>query len=395
MEVPALRGGRVKRIHKERDRLLRRLGRITGLVGAGAVLVCLMLPGVATPVELAIGSVLSIAVAAFAGLHSSRGALLPALGVVAGSIALIIVLGNSTVLDAATVTAMAVSGGVTSAAMAISLVVRPAGPLFVAGLAGAVLVAIWFVAAQGHDLRVVLVATTAGWAACTAIGVWIDLAIADATDRIDEVGRAHEAERLASEVEAQQRQDARVLHDTVLATLSLLAHSGVGVRQSALRQQAGDDARLLRQLRLGAPLDAGSTAVFSPESDDDVLSTTFESVRQRFARMGLDVNWHGAGQLALPRETLDALLGAVGECLENVRRHSGVNEADVTVTDDDRTVRAMVSDAGNGFEPDSVDGARLGYAESVVGRLHSVGGRARVFSSPGSGTTVMLEVPKP
>jgi signal transduction histidine kinase len=72
-----------------------------------------------------------------------------------------------------------------------------------------------------------------------------------------------------------------------------------------------------------------------------------------------------------------------------------VNEADVTVTDDDRTVRAMVTDTGRGFEPDTVDGARLGYAESVVGRLHTVGGRARVFSSPGSGTTVMLEVPKP
>ena len=86
----------------------------------------------------------------------------------------------------------------------------------------------------------------------------------------------------------------------------------------------------------------------SPPSptDDDGLSTTFESVRQRFARMGLAVNWHGAGHLALPRETLDALLGALGECLENVRRHSGVNEADVTVTDDDRTVRAMITDAG-------------------------------------------------
>jgi len=118
-------------------------------------------------------------------------------------------------------------------------------------------------------------------------------------------------------------------------------------------------------------------------------------VRQRFARMGLDVNWHGAGQLALPRETLDALLGALGECLENVRRHSGVSEADVTVTDDDHTVRAMVTDAGKGFEPEAVDHRRLGYAESVVGRLHTVGGRARIFSSPGSGTTVMLEVPKP
>ncbi len=168
---------------------------------------------------------------------------------------------------------------------------------------------------------------------------------------------------------------------------------GVGV--GALRQQAGDDARLLKQLRLGAPLDKASDAIFSPEAEEDILGTTFESVRQRFARMGLDVNWHGAGQLTLPRDTLDALLGALGECLENVRRHSGVNEADVTVTDDERTVRAMVTDAGNGFEPETISRGRLGYSESVVGRLSTVGGRARVFSSPGSGTTVMLEVPKP
>ena len=58
-------------------------------------------------------------------------------------------------------------------------------------------------------------------------------------------------------------------------------------------------------------------------------------------------------------------------------------------------VGAMVTDQGHGFEPAAVDPARLGFAESVVGRLHAVGGRARVFSSPGSGTTVLLEVPKP
>jgi signal transduction histidine kinase len=251
------------------------------------------------------------------------------------------------------------------------------------------------VAVTGHDVRSAAIVTVAGWGACASLGLWFDRAIARTSARIDEVGRAHEAERLASELEARQRQDARVLHDTVLATLSLLAHSGVGVGVVALRQQAGDDARLLRQLRLGAPIDNGSTAIFSPESDDDVLGTTFESVRQRFARMGLDVNWHGASRLALPKETLDALIGALGECLENVRRHSGVNEADVTVSDDDRTVRAMVTDAGHGFEPEAVELGRLGYAESVVGRLHTVGGRARIFSAPGSGTTVMLEVPKP
>jgi signal transduction histidine kinase len=385
----------VKRIHKERDRLLRRLARVTGLVGAASAVACLLAPGATVPAELATAGVTSFAIAILVGVYTGRGALLPALGIVAGSIVLIVALGTASVLDPATTTAMAITGGVTAASVAIPLVVRARGPLLVTGLLATVLVATWIVSAWGHDLRAVAVATVAGWAACMALGSWVNRAIADASERIDEVGRAHEAERLASELEAQQRQDARVLHDTVLATLSLLAHSGVGVGASALRQQSGDDARLLRLLRLGAPLDAGSTAIFSPESDDDVLSTTFESVRQRFARMGLDVNWHGAGQLALPKETLDALLGALGECLENVRRHSGVNEADVTVTDDDRTVRAMVTDMGSGFEPEAVDRARLGYAESVVGRLHTVGGRARIFSSPGSGTTVMLEVPKP
>jgi signal transduction histidine kinase len=386
----------VKRIHKERDRLLRRLARVAGLVGSGGALACLLWPGAATTGELVVGVVLCIAMALLVILHTARGALLPGLGVVAVAIGLIAILGTASVLDPPTATAMCVLGGVASASVAIPLVVRPRGGLLVAGMLGAVLAGTWIVAAWGHDLRAPAVAIAAGWGACAVIGAWIDRAIADAADRIAEVGRAHEAERIASELESQQRQDARVLHDTVLATLSLLAHSGVGVGVSALRQQAGDDARLLRQLRLGAPLDAGSTTIFSPESHaDSELSTTFESVRQRFARMGLDVNWHGAGQLALPRETLDALIGALGECLENVRRHSGVSEADVTVTDDDHTVRAMVTDAGSGFEPDAVDHRRLGYAESVVGRLHTVGGRARIFSSPGSGTTVMLEVPKP
>jgi signal transduction histidine kinase len=385
----------VKRIHKERDRLLRRLARVTGLVGAASAFACLLMPGATVPAQLAVTVATSIAVAVLVGVHTARGAMVPALGIVAGSILLIVVLGAGSVSNPATTTAMAITGGATSASVAITLVVRRRGPLLVTGLLAATLVAVWVASAWGHDVRAVAVATVAGWGACIALSTWMNRAIAHAVERIDEVGRAHEAERLASELEAQQRQDARVLHDTVLATLSLLAHSGVGVGPSALRQQAGDDARLLRQLRLGAPLDAGSTAIFSPESDDDVLSTTFESVRQRFARMGLDVNWHGAGQLVLPRETLDALLGALGECLENVRRHSGVTEADVTVTDDDRTVRAMVTDSGTGFEPEAVDGGRLGYAESVVGRLNTVGGRARIFSSPGSGTTVMLEVPKP
>ncbi|KRC58513.1 hypothetical protein ASE14_18200 [Agromyces sp. Root81] len=385
----------MKRIHKERDRLLRKLARVSGLSGTVGAFACLLVPGASTGLELALAALLSLGAGVFLVLHTARGSLPPALAAVACAIALISVLGAAPVIDPVAVVAMALTAAMTASAVAITLIVRPDGPVIVLGLAAATLIAVGIVAVTGHAMQGVAIGALMGWAANASIGIWLDRSIAVASDRIDEVGRAHEAERLASELESQQRQDARVLHDTVLATLSLLAHSGVGVGAGALRQQAGDDARLLKQLRLGAPLDRGSTAVFSPESDDDSLGMTFESVRQRFARMGLDVNWHGTGRLALPRDTLDALLGALGECLENVRRHAGVTEADVTVSDDERTVRAMVTDSGSGFEPGTVDGARLGYAESVVGRLNMVGGRARIFSSPGSGTTVMLEVPKP
>jgi signal transduction histidine kinase len=215
--------------------------------------------------------------------------------------------------------------------------------------------------------------------------------------RIASIGRAHRAERQASELEAQRRQSARLLHDTVLATLTLLAHSGVGVTPEALREQAAEDARLLRQLRLGStptPQASGSYQLEPGGEPEPVLGRTLESVKQRFGRMGLKVNWHGTGQVLLPSEVLDAFLLALAECLENVRRHSGVTEAHVTITDDATTVRAMVTDAGVGFELTDIDEARLGFAESVVARLRDVGGNARLFSAPGAGTTVVLEVPR-
>jgi signal transduction histidine kinase len=387
----------MRRIDKERDRLLRRLARAGGLTGAILALACLLVPGALDDERFAVVVALDLLVIVLVVFATSRGALLPTVGALVVAVGLMLAIGVDTVLDPAAATALAVTAGLTAPSIAVPTIVRVNGTGIVVATVAAVLGSLGICAATGAQVGLVLVASMAGWIAMIATGVWLARAIARAAERIDEVGRAHEAERLASESEAQQRQDARVLHDTVLATLSLLAHSGVGVGASALRQQAGDDARLLRQLRLGAPLDNGSSVIFSPESAvaGGGLGTTFESVRKRFARMGLDVKWHGAGQLMLPRDTLDALLGALGECLENVRRHSGVNEADVTITDDERTVRAMVTDQGHGFEPAAVDPARLGFAESVVGRLHTVGGRARVFSSPGSGTTVMLEVPKP
>jgi len=242
---------------------------------------------------------------------------------------------------------------------------------------------------------VVVIVLLLGCLLAHAVGYLLSSSIPPALRQVAEVGRAHRAERQASELEAHRRQNARLLHDTVLATLTLLAHSGRGVSEDALREQARNDAHLLRQLRLGEPLFTLPGAGYRPEPvEETTLGTTLDSVKQRFDQLGLDVSWHGAARIMLPPGVLDAFLFAISECLENVRRHSGVVLAHVTITEDERVVRAMVTDAGRGFEVDEVGNERLGIKESVVARLAELGGSARLFSSPGAGTTVLLEVPR-
>jgi signal transduction histidine kinase len=269
--------------------------------------------------------------------------------------------------------------------------------ILLVGAFAATLTTVVVLLATDPALGIASISTLAGWGGLVLAGAVLSTGLLRAARRVSSIGRAHRSERQASETEAQRRQGARLLHDTVLATLTLLAHSGVGVSREALRRQAGDDARLLRQLRLSAsPLSVSGVA--AEDQGDGTIGAdhgdNLEAVRNRFERLGLDVSWHGAGTVSLRPDRLDAFLLALAECLENVRRHSGVSEAHVTITDDETTVRALVTDNGVGFEPAAVPAGKLGYRESIVGRLEEAGGTARVFSAQGSGTTVVLEMPR-
>jgi len=89
----------------------------------------------------------------------------------------------------------------------------------------------------------------------------------------------------------------------------------------------------------------------------------------------------------------DALVGALRATLENVLRHSGTTTADVEIMYSDDEVTFMISDQGAGFDTSTVDAQRLGIRNSIVGRMEDVGGGVRVWSSPGTGTTVLIGVP--
>ncbi len=387
------------RLLKERDRLLRRAARATGLAGSVTALLCMLVPGGLAP-DILLGCVLLVlAMAGWQYLLGRTGAIRWVVMTVLTGMAVILLIGfgrppepRMNLVEESVIAAVA-AGAMSS--VAIVLVVSLSRLVTLGSVLGFTVASVVAATVTSNGTIVPLALTISGWFATTLGGWWMGQSIPRAMQRIAAIGRAHRAERHASELEAQRRQDARLLHDTVLATLTLLAHSGVGVSPDALREQAGDDARLLRQLRLGGLPTPRRSGVYTLEpASESTLGNTLESVKQRFGRMGLEVDWHGSGQVLLPSTVLDSFLLALGECLENVRRHSGVKRADVTITDDDTTVRAMVTDTGVGFDLDGVGSERLGFTESVVARLRDVGGNARLFSSPGSGTTVVLEVPK-
>lgn len=388
-------------IAKERDRVLQRTARAYGLGFTCVATPCLTLPGAvagsASEYLLTLALCGILAAAQFM-LGLSRNPIWVAVSLASGIAAIGVASDFGQVaLGTGTQTALQLVLAGSLASVGIVLIGgwwRVVG--LVASFLASLAAAVWFSSTSSSPLQSTGVLLL-GWVLTTGLGLWISAGVPRISKRIASIGRAHRAERHASELEAQRRQSARLLHDTVLATLTLLAHSGVGVTPEALRQQASDDARLLRQLRLGAtptPQSSGSYQLGPGSETEPVLGRTLESVKQRFGRMGLEVSWHGTGQVLLPSEVLDAFLLALAECLENVRRHSGVTQAHVTITDDETTVRAMVTDAGVGFDIADIDEAKLGFAESVVARLREVGGNARLFSSPGAGTTVVLEVPR-
>jgi PAS domain S-box-containing protein len=85
---------------------------------------------------------------------------------------------------------------------------------------------------------------------------------------------------------------------------------------------------------------------------------------------------------------------AMQEALQNAVKHSGVNEAEVTLEYGGWGVRLTVSDHGVGIDPDAPPGDGLGMV-SIKERTRLVNGAVEVRSPCGKGTTLTLTIPLP
>ena len=178
-----------------------------------------------------------------------------------------------------------------------------------------------------------------------------------------------------------QRQVGAMLHDTALQAAEYLACDGYGAELSAdtIRKVAADTAVELRGnlLRLGA------------SEPCELLSGIEQVVSAAQARgtvevkMVVDVNRCVYGAEAA------ALVGAVREALNNVRKHAYANSVLVRCETYETGARVVVSDDGVGIDlAHAVAG--IGLRHSIIERMASTGGHASVASTPGNGTLVTL-----
>jgi signal transduction histidine kinase len=249
------------------------------------------------------------------------------------------------------------------------------------GLPGAAIVVIAYGFGTGHPvdgwLLVVETIVAAGLVAVIRGG-------ARQADEVVATSLKTERQILAEQARrADQREQHRQLHDTVLSTLTMVAAGAFAGPSPALTAQAARDLNVLQGLAgapAGPPGPPGLTDL-RPRLERAAVSTGDLAVRLKLV------------PVTQPSPVADQLVACVGEALRNVERHAGTGQADVTVTGGAGWAVVKITDRGHGFDPAATPPSRRGIRESITGRMLAAGGQAAIASHPGAGTTVTVSWP--
>jgi signal transduction histidine kinase len=223
---------------------------------------------------------------------------------------------------------------------------------------------------------------------------WFGQRVAVAVDLSQRVQR-DALRRVVSGQELERKRLARELHDeTGQALTSIL----LGLR--SLEEQADlatlrATARDLRELTAQTLQDVRRLAVeLRPSALDDFgLVPAIERLVEGFRdQTGLVVDFEARIDGRLPGEVETALYRILQEALTNVMKHAHARHVSVLVTRKDATVVAVMEDDGRGFSPGEVGDEGLGLL-GMRERLALLDGTLTIESRPGSGTTLVAEVP--
>jgi len=202
--------------------------------------------------------------------------------------------------------------------------------------------------------------------------------------------------RVVSGQELERRRLARELHDETGQALTSILLGLRAVEEAGSDQDMSAAAANLRDLVVGTLQDVRRLAVqLRPKALDDFgLVAAVERLAQTFSeasaiRVDLEAR---LGEERLPAEVETTLYRIVQEALTNIVKHAGASRVSILLVRRSGTATVVIEDNGQGFDPADLREERMG----IVGmreRVELHEGRLTVESTPGTGTTLVAEVP--
>ncbi|UQU61594.1 GAF domain-containing sensor histidine kinase [Couchioplanes caeruleus] len=207
--------------------------------------------------------------------------------------------------------------------------------------------------------------------------------------------RLYERNRELSVV-AERHRIARELHDAVAQKLFSLRLTADAAAALVTRDAERARAELDTVRRLAAEAAEELRAIVEGLRPADLAGDGVGAALRKHVEV-LDrahrpaVRFAGGPVPRLTPEREEAVYRVGQEALHNALRHADASVVTVAVHAGERSVVLEVTDDGRGFDP-GTPSRQYGLA-SMRERARAAGGRLRVRSAPGAGTTVRLEVP--
>lgn len=295
----------------------------------------------------------------------------------------------------------AVSGGVDSevrfvlclAPYAWAATIDRRGFAALVGLGPIAFLGLWLVDGTEQDAFSLLSTFAAIYIAAVTLGLVMLQVRIEAADRASALQSARAALLLELSVveRTQHEQMSNLLHDGALQAF-------ISAQQDLAEYREGD----IEALPLAvATLDDGITELrrtiheLFRTDQSDVGTKISELCRAIEQRREIAIDLRIDPELAVLHN--DVLVGIIGELVTNAVKHAKAGSLLVALTQNDEDIRIVVRDDGVGMtlhdRDEAVQSGHIGLS-SIDRRMQALGGRWRIRSAPGRGTSVTVELPR-
>ncbi|GKW47739.1 MULTISPECIES: GAF domain-containing sensor histidine kinase [unclassified Planococcus (in: firmicutes)] len=184
---------------------------------------------------------------------------------------------------------------------------------------------------------------------------------------------------------------ARDLHDSVnqlLFSVTLTARGGIEMSEEENVQGTFRDIQHLTQEALNE-----MRALIWQLRPKGLESGLLEAIQAYGEMLGLTLEMKVTGVIQLPSRTEETLFRIAQEALNNIRKHSGINNAQLFLTVTSSDVLMVIKDEGRGFIVDERLQLPSIGVQSMRDRAKAEGGTVDWSSEIGKGTEILVRIP--